>query len=50
LLSSLLYGVKPSDPSTFIAVSLILTVAALAALLHPCATSHESRSHGGLEA
>ena len=34
-LSSLLYGVKPSDPPTFIAVSLILTVVALAACYIP---------------
>src|SRR5205807_7381984 len=35
LLSSLLYGVKPTDPSTFIAVSLILTALALAACYIP---------------
>ena len=35
LLSSLLYGVKPTDPPTFIAVSLILTALALAACYIP---------------
>ena len=34
-LSSLLYGVKPNDPLTFIAVSLILTSTALIASLIP---------------
>ena len=34
-LSSLLYGVKPSDPLTFTVVSLILTAVALAASYIP---------------
>jgi putative ABC transport system permease protein len=34
-LSSLLYGVKPTDPVTFIAVSLILTAVALLASYVP---------------
>ena len=46
-LASLLYGVKPTDPLTFIAVSLILIAVALAGLLHPRPPRRQSRSHGG---
>jgi len=35
LLSSLLYGVKPTDPATFVAVALVLAVVALAASYIP---------------
>ena len=35
LLSTLLYGVRPSDPLTFVTVSLVLTGAALLACYFP---------------
>jgi len=48
-LSSLLYGVKPTDPLTFIAVSLILIAVALVACYRPRSPRRQSRSHGGAE-
>lgn len=48
-LSNLLYGVKSTDPLTFVAVSLVLTGVALLRLLHSGTRRDEGRPHCGLE-
>ncbi len=47
LMASLLFGVTPKDPVTFVVVTAVLARSGIARLLHPSAAGSESRSTGG---
>ena len=49
LITGLLYGVSPTDPTTFVACSDLTFSCRTAGLLHPSSTGDESRSVGGAE-
>lgn len=46
-MSSLLFGVKPADPATFVAVAALLMAVALASSYGPCPKSRQGGSLGG---